>query len=67
MRIVASRLWDSREADMRYVIAAHDLDVNDRETLVALLRYLGGTPVPHWSQDAAAARLLAGAVDNDHV
>ncbi len=38
-----------------------------RETLAALLRYLGRTPVPHWAQDAAAARLLAGAVDNDHV
>ena len=33
MRIVVSRLWDSGLADKRYLIAAHDLDFNDRETL----------------------------------
>lgn len=38
-----------------------------RETLAVLLRYLGNTLIPHWERDAAAARLLAGAVDNDHV
>ena len=38
-----------------------------RETLVALLRYLARMSVPHWQTDAAAAGLLAGAVDNDHV
>ncbi len=36
-----------------------------RETLVALLRYLGNPTVPHWASDAAAARLLASAVDNN--
>jgi len=38
-----------------------------RETLVALLRYFARMSVPHWQTDAAAAGLLAGAVDNDHV
>jgi predicted AAA+ superfamily ATPase len=33
MRIVASRLWQSGEADQKYLIAAHDLELNDRETL----------------------------------
>jgi hypothetical protein len=33
MRIVVSRLWTSGVADKRYLIAAHDLDFNDRETL----------------------------------
>jgi hypothetical protein len=33
MRIVASRLWESREADRIYLINAHDIDLNDRETL----------------------------------
>jgi hypothetical protein len=32
MRIVTSRLWNTGLADSRYLIAAHDLDFNDRET-----------------------------------
>lgn len=32
MRIIVSRMWDSGEADKRYLISAHDLDFNDRET-----------------------------------
>ncbi len=36
MRIVTSRLWESGEAEKRYLIAAHDLDLNDRETLTEL-------------------------------
>jgi adenine-specific DNA methylase len=38
-----------------------------RENIVALLEYLSRLPIEHWGADAAAARLLAGAVDNDHV
>jgi putative DNA methylase len=38
-----------------------------RENLVTLLRYLASLPVEHWHKDAAAARLLAGTVENDHV
>jgi len=32
MRIVTARLWSAGMADKRYLIAAHDLDFNDRET-----------------------------------
>ncbi len=32
MRIVTSRLWNSGEAEKRYLISAQDLDFNDRET-----------------------------------
>ena len=32
MRIAASRLWASGEAEKRYLISAQDLDLNDRET-----------------------------------
>ena len=38
-----------------------------REALAAVLRYLAALDADHWRQDAAAARLVAGAVDNDHV
>ena len=32
MRIVVSRMWESDEAKERYLIAAHHLDFNDRDT-----------------------------------
>jgi putative DNA methylase len=38
-----------------------------RENILTLARYLGNLPMEHWEKDAAAARLLAGAVENDHV
>ena len=38
-----------------------------REALAAILRYLAAVDVDHWREDAAAARLVAGAVENDHV
>ena len=38
-----------------------------REPLVAILRCLAGFRIDHWRTDAAAARLVAGAVENDHV
>jgi putative DNA methylase len=38
-----------------------------RENIAALARYLGRLPMEHWEKDVAAARLLAGAVENDHV
>jgi putative DNA methylase len=37
-----------------------------RETIVDLLTYLTKLPMEHWQEDAASARLLAGAVINDH-
>ena len=33
MRIVTARLWESAAADKKYLISAHDIDLNDRETL----------------------------------
>ncbi|MCF7983262.1 MAG: DUF499 domain-containing protein [Thiohalocapsa sp.] len=33
MRIVAARLWQSGEADKVHLINAHDIDLNDRETI----------------------------------
>ena len=38
-----------------------------REALATVLRYLAALTADHWREDAAAARLVAGAVDNDHV
>ena len=38
-----------------------------REALAAVLRYLAAIDGDHWREDAAAARLVAGAVENDHV
>ena len=38
-----------------------------RESLVAVLRCLAALAIPHWRTDADAARLVAGAVENDHV
>ncbi len=38
-----------------------------REGLAAVLRYLAALDAGHWREDAAAARVLAGAVENDHV
>ena len=38
-----------------------------REALIDVLRYLARTEIDHWRQDAAAARIVAGAVENDHV
>ena len=38
-----------------------------RETLVGILRYLGAIQIGHWRDDAKAAGLVAGAVENDHV
>ncbi len=38
-----------------------------RPTLATILAYLGRLPMPHWHRDAAAARLVARAAENDHV
>ncbi len=39
--------------------------------LIEILEYLGRlghvSTMPHWAKDAKAARLLAGAIRNDHV
>lgn len=33
MRIVTARLWSAGDADHRYLVSAHDIDMNDRDTL----------------------------------
>ena len=38
-----------------------------REPLATVLRYLGTLDIDHWREDASAARIVAGAVENDHV
>ncbi len=38
-----------------------------REALGDLLRYLATRDIDHWRTDADAARMVAGAVENDHV
>jgi adenine-specific DNA methylase len=40
---------------------------SQRATIIALLRYLARLPMPHWREDAQAAYVLAGAVENDSV
>ncbi len=32
MRIITARLWNNKMAEKRYLISAHDLDLNDQET-----------------------------------
>ena len=38
-----------------------------REALTGILRYLAALDIDHWREDASAAQLVAGAVENDHV
>ncbi|MBW6503453.1 DUF1156 domain-containing protein [bacterium] len=38
-----------------------------RSTIVTILRYLAKLPMDHWKEDSEAARILAGAVENDNV
>ena len=40
---------------------------NRRLYLTPILRYFAALEIDHWRQDAAAARRVAGAVENDHV
>ena len=38
-----------------------------REALASVLHYLTAIDIDHWREDATTARLVAGAVENDHV
>ncbi len=40
---------------------------DSREAIIAVLRYLGSLAIEHWTTDSEASRILAGAVENDHV
>jgi putative DNA methylase len=59
----AGKIWLRTELGQQYW--------NKRREIIELLRYLSGigmnTSMAHWKKDADAARLLAGAVENDHI
>jgi hypothetical protein len=54
MRIVTSRLWTSNAADKKYLISAHDIDLNDRETLGEI------TQINNSLQNAVAHDIASG-------
>ena len=38
-----------------------------KEPLAVVVRHVAAVDIDHWREDAAVARLVAGAVENDHV
>ena len=55
-------------ADSRNWLRAELSDYWSRkEALVAVLCHLAAIDIDHWCDDATAARLVAGTVENDHV
>jgi adenine-specific DNA methylase len=59
----AGRVWLHTELGQQYW--------NRRQEIIELLKYLSITSMTssmeHWKEDADAARLLAGAIENDHI
>ena len=59
----AGRVWLHTELGQQYW--------NRRQEIIELLKYLSSTSMTrsmeHWKEDAEAARLLAGAIENDHI
>ncbi|MCE8425330.1 MAG: DUF1156 domain-containing protein [Candidatus Methanoperedens sp.] len=59
----AGKIWLRTELGQQYW--------NKRREIIELLRYLSGigmsSSMAHWRKDADAARLLSGAVENDHI
>jgi len=59
----AGKIWLRTELGQQYW--------NKRREIIELLRHLSGigmsSSMAHWRKDADAARLLAGAVENDHI
>jgi len=59
----AGRIWLRTELGQQYW--------NKRKEIIELLRYIANigmnSNMEHWKKEAEAARLLAGAVENDHV
>lgn len=59
----AGKIWLRTELGQEYW--------NKRREIIELLRYLSSigmtSSMEHWKKDADAARLLAGAVENDHI
>jgi hypothetical protein len=59
-QVIEGRNWLRTELQDQYW--------NNRKTLIVMLRYLAsrGLDLEHWKQDAEAATLLAGALENDY-
>ena len=57
MRIVVARLWENGAAERKGLIAAHDLDFNDPETLSEInqINSTFGNPISH---DVASAAIV---------
>ncbi|MCK4460144.1 MAG: hypothetical protein KAU52_10580 [Methanosarcinales archaeon] len=59
----SGRVWLHTELGQQYW--------NRRQEIIELLKYLSSTSMTrsmeHWKEDAEAARLLAGAIENDHI
>ena len=59
----AGKVWLRTELGQQYW--------NKRKEIIELLRYLANigmsSNMEHWKKEAEAARLLAGAVENDHI
>src|SRR5213078_4699205 len=53
MRIIASRLWQSHEAEKQFLVSVHDIDLNDPETL-SEIRQINSTLENAISHDLAA-------------
>ena len=53
MRIVASKLWQDGTAKQRYLLSAHDIDLNDRETLTEIAQ-INPTLEPAIAHDVAS-------------
>lgn len=65
MRIIAARLWQSGEADGKYMISVHDVDLNDAETL-SEIRQINPTLENAIAHDIAAqSRSVAEIMDQN--
>ena len=65
MRIIAARLWQSGEADKKYLISVHDIDLNDPEAL-SEIRQINANLENAVSHDIAAqGKALAETMDNN--
>ena len=58
---------DSTKVGLTYLKTEIPEYWTQREILVGMRAFIGRLSIPHWGQDAEAARLLAGTLDNDHV
>ena len=57
-KVSGSMIWLRTELDDYW---------QQREALASVLRYLAAIDIHHWYEDAAAALVVAGAVENDHI